>query len=80
MHESPVQYEHSATPLLSNSISILDSLDDLVCLLYPSLKTFYSLIQIAVLLLVSLRVKRFSSPDTPATASCKEKLVVALYD
>ena len=49
-----------------------------VCLLYPSLKTFYSLFQAAFLLLVSLTATRFSS-DTPATASCKE-LLIALYD
>ena len=47
---------------------------------YPSLKTFYSLFQIAFLLLVSSRAKRISSPDTPATASCKEKLLIALHN
>jgi len=51
-----------------------------VCLLYSSLKTFYSLFQIAFLLLVSLRAKRISSPDTPATASCEHKLLIALHN
>ena len=50
-----------------------------VCLLYPSLKTFYSLFQIAFLLLVCLTEKTITSPDTPATATCKEKLLIALY-
>ena len=52
----------------------------LVCQLYPSLKTFSSLFQIAFLLLVSLRVKRISSTDTPATATCKEKLLISLHN
>ena len=52
----------------------------LVCLLYPCLKTFYSLFQIAFLLLVSLTVKTISSTDTPATATCKEKLLIALHN
>jgi hypothetical protein len=52
----------------------------LVCLLYPTLKTFYSLFQIVFLLLVYLRAKRISSPDTPATATCKEKLLIALHN
>ena len=52
----------------------------LVCLLYPSLKTVYSLFQIISLLLVSLTATRLSSPDTPATASCKEKLFIALHN
>ena len=51
-----------------------------VCLIYPSLKTFYSLFQTAFLLLLSLTATRFSSRDTPATASCKEKLLIALCD
>jgi hypothetical protein len=37
------------------------------------------LFQTAFLLLVSLTATRFSS-DTPATASCKKKLLIALYD
>jgi len=53
---------------------------DFVFTLYPSLKTFYSLLQIAFVFLVSLRAKRISSPDTPATASCKEKLLIALHN
>jgi len=44
------------------------------------MKTFYSLFQIAFLLLVSLTVTRLSSPDTPATASFKEKLLIALHN
>jgi len=52
----------------------------LVCPLYPFLKTFYSLFQLAFLLLVSLTAKRISSPDTPATATCKEKLLIALHN
>jgi len=51
----------------------------LVRILYD-FKTFYSLFQIAFLLLVSLTAKRISSPDTPATASCKENLLIALHD
>ena len=51
-----------------------------VYLLYPSLKTFHSLFQIAFLLLVSLTATRLSSPDTHATASCKEKLLIALHN
>jgi hypothetical protein len=31
-------------------------------------------------LLVSLTATRLSSPDTPATASCKEKLLTALHN
>ena len=52
----------------------------LVCLLYPSLKTFYSLLQIAFLLLVSLTAKTISSTDAPTTATCKEKLLIALHN
>jgi len=51
-----------------------------VCLLYPSLKTFYSSFQIAFLLLVSLTAKTISSPDTPATPSCKEKRLIFLHN
>ena len=52
----------------------------LVCLLYASSKTFYSLFQIAFLLLVSLTAKRISSTGTPATATCKVKLLIALHN
>ena len=52
----------------------------LVCLIYASLKTFYSLFQIALLMLVSLTAKTISSIDTPATATCKEKLLIALLN
>jgi len=52
----------------------------LVCLLYPSLKTFCSLFQITFLLLVSLTAKTISSTDTPATATCKEKMLIALHN
>ena len=52
----------------------------LICLLYPSLKTFYSLFQIAILFLVSLTAKSISSPDTPATAPCKEIVLMALHN
>ena len=52
----------------------------LVCLLYPTLKTFYSLFHIVFLFLVSLTAKRISSTDTPATATCKEKLLKALHN
>jgi len=31
-------------------------------------------------MLVSLAAKRISSPDTPATASCKEMLLIALHN
>ena len=51
-----------------------------VCLLYLTLKTFYSLFQIAFSLLVSLTAKRISSTDIPATATCKEKLLTALQN
>ena len=51
-----------------------------VCLFYPCLKTFYSLFQIAFLLLVSLKAKKIFSPDTTATAPCKEKLLIALHN
>jgi len=34
----------------------------------------------AFLLLVSLTAKTISSPDTPATATCKEKLSIALHN
>jgi hypothetical protein len=63
----------------SNSISISVSLDDFCMPTLPSFKTFYSLFQTALLSLVSLTAQRFSSPDTPATASCKEKLLIALH-
>ena len=43
-------------------------------------KTFYSLFQIAFLLLGSLTAKTISSTDTPATATCKEKLLIALHN
>jgi hypothetical protein len=43
-------------------------------------ETFYSLFQIAFLLLDSLTAKRISSPDTPATTSRKEKLLIALHN
>jgi len=52
----------------------------LVCLLYPSLKTSYSLFQIAFLLLISLTAKTITSTDTPATPTCKEKLLIALHN
>jgi hypothetical protein len=39
-------------------------------------KTFYSLFQIAFL----LTVKIIFSTDTPATATCKEKLLIALHN
>jgi len=52
----------------------------LVCLLYPSLKTLYSLFQIAFSLLVSLTANRISSTDTPGTATCKLKLLIALHN
>jgi len=42
-----------------------------------SFEDLFSLFQIAFLLLVSLTAKRITSPDTPATASCKEKLLIA---
>jgi hypothetical protein len=51
----------------------------LVCLLYPSLKTFYTLFQVAFLLLGSLTAKTTSSTDTPTTATCKEKMLIALH-
>ena len=51
-----------------------------VCLLYSSLKTFYSLFQIAFLLLISLTAKTITSTDTPATPTCKEKLLIALHN
>jgi hypothetical protein len=38
------------------------------------------LFQIAFLLLVSLTAKRISPPETPATASYKEKLLIALHN
>jgi len=57
-----------------------DSLVTFVCLLYPSLKTFFSLFQIVFLLLVFLTAIRISSPDTPPTPSCKEKLLIALHN
>jgi hypothetical protein len=49
----------------------------------PTLSYFedlFSLFQTAFLLLFYcyLTAKRISSPDTPATASCKEKLLIAL--
>ena len=37
-------------------------------------------IKLCLLLLVSLTTTRLSSPDTPATASCKEKLLIALHN
>jgi hypothetical protein len=52
----------------------------LVYQLYPALKTFYSLFQIAFSLLVFLRVKRISSTDTPATFTCIEKLLISLHN
>jgi hypothetical protein len=52
----------------------------LVSLLYAFLKTFYSLFQKTFLLLVSLTATRLSSPETPATAICKEKLLIALHN
>jgi hypothetical protein len=51
-----------------------------VCLLYLPLKTAYSLFQIAFSLLVSLKAKRISSTETPATATCKKKLLTALHN
>jgi hypothetical protein len=50
-----------------------------VCLLYPSLKNFYSLFQTNILLAVALTAKRIS-PYTLATATCKEKLLIPLHN
>jgi hypothetical protein len=44
------------------------------------LKVFFSLFQIAFLLLVPLTAKWISFLDTPATASCKEKVFIALHN
>ena len=52
----------------------------LLCLIYPSLKTFYSLFQVTFLLLDSLKAKKISSTETPATATCKEKLFIAFHN
>jgi len=41
-------------------------------------KTFYTLFQIAILLLGPLTATRISSPNTPAAASCKKNLLIAL--
>jgi hypothetical protein len=41
---------------------------------------FYTLIQIAFLLLVSLTETRLSSPDTPVTLSCKVKMTIASHN
>jgi hypothetical protein len=65
----------SPQSLISNSISISDSLDDSCT---PTLLFFQDLL--LFLLLVSLVATRLSSPDTPATASCKEKLLIALHN
>ena len=77
-----MQNKHSASPLLvsspesfTNVISISDSLDDF-CL--PTLSFFEDILSL-FLLLVSLRAKRISSPDNPATPSCKEKQFIVLH-
>ena len=83
--KAPVQYKLSTSPSLmlspessfSNSISISVSLDDSCMLTLPFFEDLYSLFQIALLLLVSLTTKTVSSTDTPATATCKEKLLIA---
>ena len=82
-----MQYKLSASPSLmlspessfSNSISISVSLDDSCMLTLPFFEDLYSLFQIALLLLVSLTTKTVSSTDTPATATCMEKLLIALH-
>jgi len=80
-----VQNKHSASPSLvsspesfSNSISISESLDEFRM---PTLsfEDLFSLFQIAFILPVSLTAKSISSPDTPAIASYKENLLMALH-
>jgi hypothetical protein len=48
----------------------------------PTLLVFHILLLFVPnsLLLVSLTAKRISSPNTPATASYKEKLLIALHN
>ena len=83
-----MQNEQSASPSLmsspqssfSNSISVSDSLDDFYMPVLSFFENFLSLFHIAFLLSVSLTAKRISSPGTPTTASCKEKLLMALHN
>jgi len=69
-HSASASHMSSPESHFSNSISISDSLNDSCMPGLLFLKTFFSLFQIAILLLVSLTATRLSSPDTPATASC----------
>jgi hypothetical protein len=64
----------------SNSVSISDSLDDFGMPPLSFFEDLYFLFQIVFLLLVSLTAERISSPDTPATVSCKQKLLTALHN
>ena len=57
-----------------------DSLDDFCMPTLSFFEDIFSLFQITFLLLVSLTAKGISSPDTPATVSCKEKLLIALHN
>jgi hypothetical protein len=83
-----VQYKLSASPSLmlspessfANSISISVSLDDSCVPTLAYSEDFYSLFKIVFLLLVSLKAQRISSPDSPATVTCKEELLIALHN
>ena len=46
----------------------------------PFFEDLFSLFQMAFLLLVSRTAKTISSTGTPATATCKEKLIIALHN
>jgi hypothetical protein len=66
--------------LFSNSISISVSLDDSCVPTLPYFEDVLLFVPNSLLLLVNLTTKRISSTDTPATATCKEKLLIALHN
>ena len=83
-----MQYKLSASPSLmlspessfSNSISISVSLDGSYKPTSPFFEDLLLFVPSRLLLLVSLTAKTISSTDTPATATCKEKLLIALHN
>jgi hypothetical protein len=64
----------------SNLISISVSLDSSCMPALPYFEDLLLFIPYSLLFLVSLTAKRIFSTDTPATATCKEKLLQALHN
>ena len=83
-----MQNKHSASPLLMSSpessflisMSISHSLDHSGMPTLPFFEDLLIFVPKSLLLPVSLTAIRFSSPDIPATASCKQTLLRSLHN